>query len=295
VSERSDRADTKRVLTTLGSVVAVIVAVIVGGGLLLNATAVPAQHVPTTTPPVAVTPAPAAAQQPARADTTTTPAPSPMPANQTPAAQSAVICIDAGHQAHGDSSLEPIGPGASVRKPKVADGATGVATHKPESQVNLEIAMKLRDELRQRGFTVVMVRETQDVNISNSARAAVANNAHAALFIRLHCDGTNGHSTHGLSTLVPSNNQWTAAILAPSTRAAQIVHRTTIAATGAADRGVVTRGDLSGFNWSTVPTILIEMGFLSNPDEDRMLNTEDYQWRLAKGMADGVAQYVGSR
>ena len=256
--------------------------------MLLNATAIPAVRASSTAPAalVATAPAPVATQQ-----TTTAPA----PAIQTPAPQSAVICIDAGHQAHGDSSLEPVGPGASERKPKVSDGATGVASHRPESQVNLEIAMKLRDELRRRGYTVVMVRETQDVNISNSQRAAVANNAHAALFIRLHCDGTNDHSAHGLSTLVPASNQWTAPILASSTPAAQIVHRATLAATGAVDRKVVSRGDLSGFNWCTVPAVLIEMGFLSSPDEDRLLNTEDYQWKLARGMADGVAQYVASR
>lgn len=293
--DRGDRADAKKVVTTLGIVVGVIVGVIVGGGMLLNATAPPGASSSSTAPPapVASASAPAASQRTAPAEVAT--APMPAPAVRTPLPPSAVICIDAGHQAHGDPSLEPEGPGSPNRKPRVADGATGVVSRKPESQVNLEIAMKLRDDLRRRGYTVVMVREAQDVNISNSARAAIANNAHAALFVRLHCDGTNDHNAHGLSTLVPATNQWTAPILAASTRAAGLVHQAALAATGATDRGVVSRGDLSGFNWCAVPAVLIEMGFLSNPDEDRLLKTEDYQWKLARGIADGVAQYVGSR
>ena len=290
-----DRADTRRMLLILGGVVAAIVFVLVGAGLLLNASATPSGGHSTPppvvakaeTPPVAeaVVPAPTLAEAPV-------PAPVPAPA---PAPTGLVVCIDPGHQAHADSSSEPIGPGASERKPKVSDGATGVATRKPESQVNLEVSLKLRDELVKRGVKVVMVRETQDVNISNSERAAIANRAGSALFIRIHCDGIGNKTTHGLSTLIPANNRWTGPILAPSTKAAGFIHPATIAATGAADRGVVTRSDLSGFNWATVPTILVEMGFMSNPDEDRLLSTADYQLKLAKGMADGTMQYLQSR
>ena len=218
--------------------------------------------------------------------------PVPAPA---PAAVTGVVVIDPGHQAHGDSSLEPEGPGSSVRKPKVSDGAQGVVTRVPESQVNLEIALKLQKALEARGVTVKMVRTSEKVNISNSQRAAIANNANAALFIRLHCDGIGNSSTHGFSTLVPASNQWTGPIVAQSRKAAGYVHRAAIAATGAGDRGIVSRGDLSGFNWSKVPTILPEMGFLSNPAEDRKLNTPAYQEQLANGMADGIVQYLKSR
>jgi N-acetylmuramoyl-L-alanine amidase len=212
-----------------------------------------------------------------------------------PTGLAVTVTIDAGHQAKADSSLEPVGPGASERKAKVAGGATGVNSHAPESLVNLQIATRLRDELRARGVTVVMVRETQDVSISNSARAAVANKAGSTLFIRLHCDGNGNRSLAGLSTLVPANNRWTAPILAPSTEAARMVHAATIAATGAKDRGVITRSDLSGFNWATVPTVLVEMGFLSNPEEDALLNSAAYQQKLAVGMADGIMQYARSK
>jgi len=50
--------------------------------------------------------------------------------------------------------------------------------------------------------------------------------------------------------------------------------------------------DLSGFNWSTVPTVLVECGFLSNPVEDRLLASPHYQDKLATGIADGVMAYL---
>jgi len=212
-----------------------------------------------------------------------------------------IVVIDAGHQAQGDSSLEPIGPGASAKKPKVAGGAAGVATHNPESQVNLDVALKLQKVLEAQGVTVIQVRTKQDVNISNSARAEIANKAAAnhpgipVLFIRLHCDGISSSSANGLSTLIPEKNQWTGPILSQSTKAGRLVHAAAIAATGANDRGVVTRSDLAGFNWSRVPTVLVEMGFMSNPTEDRKLGSADYQQKLADGMGKGIVEYLKSR
>ena len=206
-----------------------------------------------------------------------------------------VVVIDAGHQGHGDSGLEPIGPGSSTEKPKVADGASGQYAPHDESQVNLDVALKLRTTLAARGVKVVMVRTSQNVNISNSQRAAIANKAHAALFIRLHCDGISDSSRHGFSTLIPAKNQWTGPIMSASAKAGRIVQHDALAATGASDAGVVQRSDLSGFNWSKVPTVLVEMGFMSNRAEDKALTTSSYQQKLANGLANGVVDYLKSR
>lgn len=206
-----------------------------------------------------------------------------------------VVVIDAGHQARGNSSLEPVGPGSSQKKAKVADGTSGSSSPHDESAVNLQVALKLRSALEARGVKVVMVRTSQNVDISNSQRAAIANKAHAALFIRLHCDGASNSSTHGLSTLVPARNHWTAGIVPASAKAGRFLHKATLRATGAADRGVVNRGDLSGFNWSKVPTVLVEMGFMSNRAEDRLLTSASYQQKLATGLANGAVDYLKSR
>ncbi|MBI5231556.1 MAG: N-acetylmuramoyl-L-alanine amidase [Coriobacteriales bacterium] len=203
-----------------------------------------------------------------------------------------VVVIDPGHQANGDSSTEPIGPGASQRKPKVTTGASGVSTGQTESSLNLKVSLRLRDELKSRGVKVIMVRTKQGVNIANSERAAVANRNHADLFIRIHADSIDSRSRSGLSTLVPAKNQWTGPIVKKSTQAGRDVHNAVIAATGATDRGIVPRSDMSGFNWSKRPCLIVEMGFLSNPAEDRKLATSSYQNKIADGLADGVVKYL---
>jgi len=180
-------------------------------------------------------------------------------------------------------------------KPCVESGTQGVVTHVPESLVNLEVALKLEKALEAHGVKVIMVRTTQKVDIPNSKRAGIANSAHAALFIRLHCDGVNSPSAHGFLMLRPGVNRWTGPIVALSKIAAGLVDKAVLGTTGALDRGTQVRNDLSGFNWSKVPTILVEMGVMTNPSEDRKLSTASYQQEIADGMANGVVQYLHGR
>lgn len=212
-------------------------------------------------------------------------------ATPTPTA-SGVIVIDPGHQASADYNMEPIGPGASEEKIRVSDGAEGVETGNPESLINLQIGLKLRDALEARGFTVIMVRDSQDVDISNSERAAIANENNAMLFIRLHCDGIDDSSVKGFLTLIPAENEWTSGIVNSSAEAANIMHPIIVSETGAVDRGINERSDLSGFNWCTVPTVLFEMGCLSNPDEDEALSSDAYQTTMANAIADATVAYA---
>ena len=206
----------------------------------------------------------------------------------------ATVVIDAGHQAHADSRLEPVGPGSSDMKPRMASGTAGVVTGAPESRINLEVALKLRSALQARGVNVFMIRTTEDVNISNAERAQIANANSAALFVRLHCDGVDDSSVHGLLMLRPGPTEWTGPIVTPSKTAAAMVGKAALSATGAHDRGTTARTDLSGFNWATVPAILVEMGVMSNAAEDRNLSSAGYQQSLADGMANGIAEYLGT-
>jgi N-acetylmuramoyl-L-alanine amidase len=203
-----------------------------------------------------------------------------------------VVVIDAGHQAKADLRTEPIGPGSRKRKPRVEGGTRGVVTHRPESLDNLQVALRLRDALVARGVTVVMIRTTQKVDISNAQRARIANAAHADLFIRLHCDGSTNHRIKGVLTLVPARNKWTKGIVSASARAGRDVQRAVLAATHAKNRGISKRGDLAGFNWSKVPVALVEMGVMTNPAEDRALATAAYQTKLATGLADGIMAFL---
>ncbi|MEI7815439.1 MAG: N-acetylmuramoyl-L-alanine amidase, partial [Coriobacteriia bacterium] len=196
------------------------------------------------------------------------PAPSPAPSVATASGQFVVV-IDPGHQARGNNTPEPIGPGSKSTKPAVSSGTAGTATKRDESLVNLEISLKIQKELEASGVKVIMVRTKQDVNITNSERATIANEANADLFLRIHCDSA-GSSVNGLLTMVPAKNTWTGPIVAPSAKAGKAIQSATLKTTGAHDRGIVSTSEMSGFNWSKVPAVIVEMGLMSNPAEDRL-------------------------
>lgn len=203
-----------------------------------------------------------------------------------------VVCIDPGHQAVANTGQEPVGPGAAETKAKVTGGAAGVVTRQTEYALNLAVALKVKERLERYGVTVVMTRSTDAVDISNAQRAQVANEACADLFLRVHADSNTNADISGISTLYPAGNDWVAPIRAESLKAASLVHGQMIASTGAKDRGIKARSDLSGFNWATVPSVLVEVGFLSNPNDDKQLADADYQDRLADGIARGVLKYL---
>lgn len=205
-----------------------------------------------------------------------------------------VICIDAGHQGRGNNEKEPNGPGSSTMKAKVTSGATGTTTGVTEAQINLNVTIKLQKILSSKGYTVVMCRESQNVNISNVERAQIANEYNAAAFIRIHCDSSDSSSAIGTSTLAPTtSNPYCASIASKSQSLSRALLDSTCAITGSRSRGVITTDTMTGLNWSKVPVSIIEMGFLSNPSEDRLLASDDYQNKLATGIANGIDKFCG--
>lgn len=204
-----------------------------------------------------------------------------------------VVCIDPGHQARGDSNPEPLGPGSNEMKPRTSTGTVGVATGIRESELALAVSLKLRDALAERGIQVVMTRTTQDVRLSNIERARIANEAGADLFVRIHADGSENSSTNGIHVLYPASIKgWTDDIAATSKRAAVLAQRELIAATGATDLGVNARTDMTGFNWCDVPVILPEIGFMSNPEEDRRLADPAYQDKIVAGLVRAILEFL---
>ena len=114
------------------------------------------------------------------------------------------IVIDPGHQAKGDSSKEPIGPGASETKAKVTTGATGNYTKQKESELTLKVAQALEKQLKQEGYNVIMTRTTNNINISNSERASIANNAKADAFLRIHADSYSDSNVNRNINIMPN-------------------------------------------------------------------------------------------
>ena len=197
------------------------------------------------------------------------------------------------HQARGNSSFEPNGPGSSTMKAKVTTGATGCVTGKTESQINLEVALKLQEALSNQGYTVVMCRTSQNVDLSNAQRAQMANEANADAFIRLHCDSSESSSSTGTLTLAPStSNRYCASIASQSQSLSKSIVNNICKATGSRNRGVSIVDNMTGLNWSKVPVTIVEMGFLSNPGEDRLLSSEDYQNKIVQGIVNGIGEYL---
>lgn len=204
-----------------------------------------------------------------------------------------IIVIDAGHQRYGNSEKEPIGPGANETKAKVTTGATGTTTGKLESEINLEVAFKLQEKLEAKGYQVIMVRTSQDVNISNSERAAIANANNAAAFIRLHCNSDDSSSAKGTLTMAPSSsNKYCANIASASQKLSKSVVDHICDETGSNNRGVIITDTMSGINWCQVPVTIVEMGFLSNPSEEKQLIDSSYQDKIVTGIVKGIDEFL---
>ena len=192
------------------------------------------------------------------------------------AATGPTVAIDPGHDRFANSETEPIGPGSATRKIKDGGGTSGVVTGIREADLVLDVSLRLRALLRRAGVRVVMTRtRTTGPSMGNIARARVANRAGAALFLRVHADGHPDASVRGTHTLVPALRRgWTSDVYRDSRRAAEVVQRELLRALRFPDRGIQERSDFTGFNWADVPVILVELGFMTNPIEDRALARE---------------------
>lgn len=206
-----------------------------------------------------------------------------------------VICIDPGHASNTNSGTEPIGPGATETKTTEPGGTSGVVSGVPEHVVTLAIAWQLKERLEAAGARVVMVREGDTFYGLARDRPLIANQSGAGLFVRIHCDGSTNPAASGASTIYPASIPgWTDDIADESKLAAQSIQAALIAGLGVPDLGTVERGDMLGFNWSDVPAILAEVGFMTNAAEDQRLVSPEYQRQIADALIAGIEDYFSA-
>lgn len=207
-----------------------------------------------------------------------------------------IICLDPGHCVTPDAGKgyqEPVSPLSDETKPRYLSGTEGAVY--TEEQLNLIVGLKLRDRLSDLGAEVVMTREVSEISLPNTERCRIANESGADVFIHIHADGTDNPSPHGVSVLIPSGELLgTPSIQDESARLGRLMVDAVAQETGVKNLGTIPRSDLTGLNFSEIPSVFIEMGFMSNPEEDVLLSSEDYQDKIVTGMANSLISWYNN-
>ena len=153
-----------------------------------------------------------------------------------------------------------------------------------EKEITLEIAAMTKKMLEESGYKVAMTRE-EDKRIELGDRASFANKRNAKVFVSIHCNASENHNGYGIETFYTEKKGTENQVLA------EMIQSAVLEQTDAFDRGIKT-ADYVVIMRTNMPAVLIEVGFLTNEEENKILKNEEYQKKLAQGIAEGIAQYL---
>ena len=200
-----------------------------------------------------------------------------------------VIGINPGHQRTMIKKRYPLAPGSHRYAPGVKVGAGGCSTHQPEYKVVLAIGLKLKRILEEHGAKVVITRTTNDVMLTNIDRARMLNEAGVDVALQLHNNSCSNSGKSGQSGYVRTTGDW----VAESKALAKSLTRCITQTTGFKNQGVIYYNDYMSLNWTTTPSVLLEMGYLSNASDDHKLAQDAFREKLAQGIYLGLCEYFG--
>ena len=203
-----------------------------------------------------------------------------------------VIVLDPGHASQVPETQEPVGPGSTEMKEADTVGTFGPASGLHEYDLTMDVSQKLRTELEERGYEVKLTHSDTFNPISCVERAAVANENKADAFIRIHANGSENTEANGAMTIcITKDNPYHPDLYSASARLSDVILNTYCDQTGAKKEYVWETDTMTGNNWSEVPTTLIELGYMTNIDEDLRMNQDSYQKIMVTAIADGLDKW----
>lgn len=172
------------------------------------------------------------------------------------------VCIDAGH-----GGKDPGAMGATVA----------------EKWIAMDVANRVAEKLRRDGIEVVVTR-SDDTFIELAERANISNNAGAAVFVSIHCNSASAEATGTEAWIYPGTTD--------DRRLAEDILQKLTARTGFRNRGVKEE-NFAVLRLTKCPAVLVELGFISNPREEQIMKTYDYQDEASTAIAEGIKEYAG--
>lgn len=161
-----------------------------------------------------------------------------------------------------------------------------------EQEINLEIALLLKDKLQDMGYETVLTREDNDTHVGLEERVEKSKEAKADIYVSIHQNSygeeDQDNSVTGVETYYTVTNE-------DSITLAQLVQTYVSEKTGARDRGIINMETLHVIRENTCPSCLVETGFLTNAKERKSLTTAEYQDKIASGIAQGINEFVESK
>ncbi len=214
------------------------------------------------------------------------------------------IVIDPGHQLgnhHFPEQIDRPVPAGGFTKPC---NTTGTATNGgyPEATFAWQVSRAVARRLRALGATVRLTRHSNRQDRWGpcvDVRGRAGNKIGADLKLSIHADGSYAAGARGFHVIAPADRApWTddifasSARLARSVRAGLVARRFVVANYVAGGDGLDVRSDLGTLNLSDVPTVMVELGNMRNPDEARVMTSSAGRARYARGLVTGVRGFL---